>query len=128
MEGLDIDACLDHADGLATMTSLAGFEALLRGKPVWTFGRPFYAGWGLTNDALEFTRRSRRLSIDQLVAGALIVYPIYIHPPTGLPCEAEDLVTFLEAARERSPAGERRRLRYWRAVFESFRRSPRSRY
>ena len=32
------------------MTSLAGFEALLRGRPVTTYGMPFYAGWGLTRD------------------------------------------------------------------------------
>ena len=35
---------------METMTSLAGFEALLRGKPVTTHGQPFYAGWGLTED------------------------------------------------------------------------------
>ena len=51
---MDIAGCITATDGLATMTSLAGFEALLRGKPVWTFGRPFYAGWGLTHDALDF--------------------------------------------------------------------------
>ena len=27
-----------------------GFEALLRGISVTTYGQPFYAGWGLTND------------------------------------------------------------------------------
>ena len=32
------------------MTSLMGFEALLRGIPVTTLGTPFYAGWGLTTD------------------------------------------------------------------------------
>jgi len=33
-----------------TMTSLLGFEALLRGVQVTTLGAPFYAGWGLTTD------------------------------------------------------------------------------
>ena len=32
------------------MTSLTGFDALLRGKRVVTHGLPFYAGWGLTTD------------------------------------------------------------------------------
>ena len=35
-----------------TVTSLIGFEALIWGKPVRTFGMPFYSGWGLTQDDL----------------------------------------------------------------------------
>ena len=124
----DIDACINAADGLATMTSLAGFEALLRDKPVWTYGRPFYSGWGLTTDALDFPRRTRRLTLDQLVAGALIAYPIYIHPPTGLPCRPEELVSFLEQERRAAPDNAPKRLRYWRAVFESLRRQPKARF
>ncbi|MGI8839355.1 MAG: capsular polysaccharide biosynthesis protein [Caulobacteraceae bacterium] len=126
--GADIDACLAATDGVATMTSLAGFEALLRGKPVWTFGRPFFAGWGLTHDALDFPRRGRALSVEELVAGALIAYPIYVHPVSGLPCRAEDLITFLEQRRREAPDTSRRRLRYWRALWESLRRQPRARY
>lgn len=46
-----------------------------------TYGQPFYAGWGLTDDRAEnaaaFERRTRRLSLDELVAGALLHYPIY---------------------------------------------------
>jgi capsular polysaccharide export protein len=125
---LDIDTCIAAADGLATMTSLAGFETLLRGKPVWTYGRPFFAGWGLTSDTLDFPRRTRRLTVEQLVAGALIAYPIYIHPPTGLPCEPEDLVDFLEKDRQSAPDRGPKRVRYWRAVFESLRRRPRARF
>lgn len=64
-------------DEVHVMTSLAGFEALLRGKRVVCHGMPFYAGWGLTEDALSCERRTRRLSLDQLVAGALLCYPVY---------------------------------------------------
>lgn len=122
-----IEACLKAVDGLATMTSLAGFEALLRGKPVWTFGRPFYAGWGLTEDALPCPRRTRRLSLDELVAGALILYPLYVHPENGLPCQVEDVVAALAAGPPAQAEGWRR-LRYWRAVWEGLRRSPRARF
>ena len=63
------------------MTSLSGFDALLRGRRVVTYGQPFYAGWGLTEDRAEhataFERRTRRLSLDELVAGTLLHYPIY---------------------------------------------------
>ncbi|HMP12098.1 capsular polysaccharide biosynthesis protein [Hydrogenophaga sp.] len=73
--------CLAACDELHTLTSLAGFEALLRGKRVVTYGHPFYAGWGLTEDrqphpALQ-ARRQRRLTLDELVAGALLRYPLW---------------------------------------------------
>jgi capsular polysaccharide export protein len=74
---------LSAVDEVHTMTSLAGFEALLRGKDVTTHGQPFYAGWGLTADLLPPQRRSRSLSLDELVAGALILYPLYISQTSG---------------------------------------------
>ena len=77
------------------MTSLAGFEALLRGLRVVVYGRPFYAGWGLTTDLPPFDR-GRRLSLDQLVAGALILYPRYLDPLTRLPCGPEILIERLD--------------------------------
>ncbi|STZ75859.1 capsular polysaccharide biosynthesis protein [Bergeriella denitrificans] len=78
----DILTCLQYADEVHTMTSLTGFEALLRGKKVCCYGLPFYAGWGLTEDRLPAPRRSRRLSLPELAAGTLLHYPQYIHPDT----------------------------------------------
>lgn len=79
--GTSIVGCIDAADEIHTITSLSGFDALLRGKPVITWGMPFYAGWGLTEDRCPQpaaqARRHRRLGIDELVAGALIDYPLY---------------------------------------------------
>lgn len=69
---------LDAVDEVQVLTSLAGFEALLRGKSVVCHGRPFYSGWGLTQDRLKNPRRHRRLTLDELVAGALIRYPLYM--------------------------------------------------
>ena len=60
-----------------TLTSQSGFEALLRGLPVTVYGRPFYAGWGLTADVQRFEERQAVLSLDDLVAGVLIIYPRY---------------------------------------------------
>ena len=45
-------------------------------------------------------RRTRRLSLDELVAGALILYPRYIDPVTGQRCPPEVLVDRLAAARD----------------------------
>jgi capsular polysaccharide export protein len=70
-------------DEVHTLTSLAGFEALLRGKKVVCYGQPFYGGWGLTEDILPVVRRTRRLSLDELVAGVLILYPTYVSRVTG---------------------------------------------
>ncbi|SFV17559.1 capsular polysaccharide export protein [Methylobacterium sp. 174MFSha1.1] len=85
-----IDA-IEAADRVEVATSLIGFEALLRGKAVTAHGLPFYAGWGLTDDPGS-PRRTRRLTLDELVAGALILYPRYVDPRTGLPCPPEVLV------------------------------------
>lgn len=74
---------LPQIDELHTLTSLAGFEALLRGKRVVTYGHPFYAGWGLTHDMVPLGRRSRLLTLDQLVVGTLILYPTYVSRTTG---------------------------------------------
>lgn len=117
-DDLDVVACIEAADAVAVMTSLAGFEALIRGKRVLTFGRPFFAGWGLTQDALRVPRRTARPSVDDLVAAALILHPLHV-APNGVPCEAEDLVTALEAAPE-----PRRRSRVTRAVTTALDRRP----
>jgi len=62
-----IHAGLAWCHELHTMTSLTGFEALMRGKLVFTYGLPFYAGWGLTHDIRLCGRRTRRRTLDELV-------------------------------------------------------------
>ena len=86
-----IASLLDRAHEVHTLTSLAGFEALLRELEVVTHGMPFYAGWGITEDRERCERRRRRLKLDELVAGALILYPRYVHRPSLAPCEAADV-------------------------------------
>lgn len=73
----DVLSLIDCADEIHVLSSLAGFDALLRGKRVFTYGLPFYAGWGLTEDALPQPWRQRKLTIDMLVAGTLLRYPLY---------------------------------------------------
>ncbi|WP_296721680.1 hypothetical protein [Erythrobacter sp.] len=89
-------ALIDMVDELHVNSSLAGFEALMRGKQVTVFGVPFYAGWGLTVDRGPVpARRTARRTLDELVAAALLLYPRYLDPLTGLPCPAEALVSRL---------------------------------
>lgn len=96
---IDIATLLERVDAVHTMSSLTGFEALLRQREVSTYGLPFYAGWGLTQDALSCPRRTRSLSLDALVAGTLILYPGYVEPKTRQLCNAETVVSLLERAR-----------------------------
>ncbi len=96
VRGGGMAALLDAVDGVHVLTSLTGFEALLRGRDVTCHGTPFFAGWGLTRDAgLIAERRTRRLTLPELVAGTLILYPRYLDPDTGLPCPPEVLVARL---------------------------------
>ena len=78
VESGDAISLFDAVDSVHTMTSLVGFEALLRKKKVYTYGQPFYSGWGLTIDRNPIERRNRKLSLEELVSGCLIRYPTYI--------------------------------------------------
>ncbi|WP_420568078.1 capsular polysaccharide biosynthesis protein [Thalassovita sp.] len=84
---------LEQIDGLWTMTSTLGFEALLHGVKVTTLGVPFYAGWGLTRDLAPIPERRRvQVSLEGLVHACLIDYPRYHDPVTGQACPAEVIV------------------------------------
>ncbi len=86
-------AAIEAADEVWTITSGMGFEALLRGKRVVTTGMPFYSGWGLTQDLFaQPARRRARPTLAALVHAALIAYPRYIDPVTGLICPPEVVV------------------------------------
>lgn len=91
--GAPLMELVQTVDEVHVLSSLTGFEALMRGRSVTVHGMPFYAGWGLTRDLAKSTgRRGRQLGVDQLVAAALILYPRYIDPVTRLPCGPEVMV------------------------------------
>jgi capsular polysaccharide export protein len=80
---IDILPWLTTCHAIHTMTSLSGFEGLIREKQVHCYGLPFYAGWGLTVDAVPAPRRGRTLTLEELVVAALIRYPRYLNPLTS---------------------------------------------
>lgn len=92
--------CIEQVDEVHTMTSLSGFEALLRGKKVTCYGLPFYAGWGLTEDKIRTERRNRALSLQELVAGAMLLYPTYIDPKTKQVIDAMQALKILDEQRK----------------------------
>ena len=104
----DVDpaSLLTQTDEVWTLTSLLGFEALLRNKVVVTFGAPFYAGWGLTRDlGTPPARRVAKPDLLDLFYATLIAYPLYFDPITRLPCPVEVVVERLnEPTRARQGA------------------------
>jgi capsular polysaccharide export protein len=93
---------LERAAAVYAVTSQLGFEALLWQRPVRCFGMPFYAGWGLTRDALAPPDRrnvGRAVTFDALVDAALVQYPRYLDPETRRRCEVERLIDHLELQR-----------------------------
>jgi len=92
-------AILREVEDVYVMTSQLGFDALVHGHRVHCFGIPFYSGWGLTNDRVPTPRRGVRRSIEQLVGAALVLYPRYIDPSTGLTAEPEETIDRLAIAR-----------------------------
>lgn len=104
-----IDSLIDQVDEVHVLTSLTGFEALLRGKRVVCYGQPFYSGWGLTTDMAPIPRRSRMLTLDALVAGTLILYPTYFSRAGDRIVSVEEALASLLEWRAKVPA-----LPWWR--------------
>ena len=96
LSGVSASDAIEAVDEVWTMTSLIGFEALLRGRAVTVAGLPFYAGWGLTRDLTEAPdRRTARPNLAALAHAALIDYPRYWHPETAAPISPEHAVACL---------------------------------
>ena len=97
--------CLESVDEVHTISSLTGFEALLRGLKVTCYGLPFYAGWGLTTDIdaqlspkagyLERRKRDTTLTLEQLLHCTLIDYPLYRLPSGYGLAQVEQVIDYL---------------------------------
>ena len=97
---------LEISDTVSVLTSLAGFEALIRGKKVRTWGIPFYAGWGLTDDYLKEhnwikQKRNKILTLDELIYACLIKYPIYGSIKNNKLCTVEKAIDEIISLKKR---------------------------
>ncbi len=97
---LSIEVTLNLCEQVHTLTSLAGLEALLCGKKVVTYGKPFYAGWGLTDDWCDFERRTRKRTLAELVYLCYIEYPSYLDIESGEMTSVEKTIYALVKERE----------------------------
>lgn len=89
---LPLSQAFHEVDHVYTVTSLAGFEALLRGIKVTTLGCPFYAGWGVTDDRQVNPRRTRKLTVEQIFAVAYLTYAKYFDPNEGTEIKLESVI------------------------------------
>jgi len=105
---IPLDRLFDAVDEVHVITSLTGFEALIRGLRVVTHGCPFYAGWGLTLDHAILPRRERILTLEELIAGALILYPTYVSRRSGRYTTVERVVSELILWRDTNQESEPR--------------------
>ncbi|MDR6755218.1 capsular polysaccharide export protein [Mycoplana sp. BE70] len=80
-------------------TSQMGLEALFAGKKVVTFGAPFYAGWGLTEDRQKIPHRQRNRTLTEIFHYFYIWYTIYHLPGRNGPAEIEDVLSYIERNR-----------------------------
>lgn len=97
---VDMHELIQACDRVSTMTSLTGFEALIRHRRVRVWGSPFYAGWGLTDDELEFPERTANITAEELVYTALVLYCRCFSWVTRSEASPEQVIE--ELARERS--------------------------
>jgi len=83
------------ASAVYTVTSQLGFESLIHGKPVRTFGMPFYGGRGLTEDTLPAPYWRQPIDLETLVHACLVELARYVDPETGERCEVETVLEYL---------------------------------
>ena len=90
--GVNPASLLEYVDKVYVCTSQMGFEALMYGKEVHTFGMSFYSGYGVTKDRLNCQRRTKRRSIEDIFYVAYILCTTYISYETNDICEIEQTI------------------------------------
>jgi capsular polysaccharide export protein len=95
-----ITELFELVDRVCTICSLAGFEALLRGLKVSTYGLPFYGGWGLTDDKYSFARRMTPRALNELLYITLVTYSRYVNWHTRKITTVESCICQLLKERE----------------------------
>lgn len=92
----DLWGNIDHFETIYVLTSLAGFEAAMRGCHVRVFGHPFYSGWGITQDEYPHPRRDRELTVEAVFYAAYMHLTHYIHPKTTMPITLDEAIDILQ--------------------------------
>lgn len=99
-EGINPICLLEKMDKVYVCTSQMGFEALMCGKEVHTYGMPFYAGWGITIDKLKCERRNKRRSMEEVFHAAYIQCSTYISQKEERETDIESVIEEIIELRE----------------------------
>jgi capsular polysaccharide export protein len=99
-ENLNPISLLKYFDKVYVKTSGMGFEALLVGCEVVCYGMPYYAGWSVTDDRVECKRRKRELSVEEIFAGAYILYSRYVNPYTKKKSDIIETIRILNSMKQ----------------------------
>jgi capsular polysaccharide export protein len=92
---------LEEFDKIYTQSSQMGFEAILLDKEVVLFGLPFYAGWGLSDDRIKCKKRNRKLTKEEVFAGAYILYSKYYNPYAKRECDIIETIEEIKEQRDK---------------------------
>lgn len=92
---------LERATHVYTIASHLGFEAMMAGKKVTTYGAPFYAGWQASEDRYPDIPRGARRSVAELFAAAYLGYSHYYDPETRAASDLRAVIEKLTDRRER---------------------------
>lgn len=88
--------CFEIADEVHVITSTSGLEAILRNKKVFTYGLPFYGGYGLTTDYESYPRKRKHLSKEELILGCYVLYPRYMLPEAKVFTNVRTAIDYIE--------------------------------
>lgn len=91
---------MEYVDKVYVSSSAFGFEALMAGKEVHTYGIPWYAGWGLTKDYYICPRRNKRKSLEELFHCFYIWYCKWYNPISKRQCELEEVIETVKVLRD----------------------------
>ena len=99
-DNVSVISVLDKCHTVYTLSSQVGFEALLRGKSVKTYGLPFYSGWGVTDDMKTCSRRTQKRSIEEIFYVICIMYSVYVNSIDGSIIDMEESLDFILSLRD----------------------------
>ena len=81
-------------------TSQFGFEALLAGKRVTTYGVPFYSNWGVTIDKQKVPRRQNNRTIEEIFYIFYVLYTFWFNPETNNSSTIEQVIDYMIKLRD----------------------------
>ena len=95
LRNCSLSNAIKNCDEVHVLSSQSGIDALIMNKKVVCHGSPFYSGWGLTHDTIKIERRTRTLSLEELLFISFIKYPTYLNLNTKKICEIEDILNLM---------------------------------